>query len=316
MSYWNYNNLEVEHNVVVEGDAEKIYLSGLAVQKLKPTIEIQSFINLLFDDEDTICICKSPSDYFFVKKRDYQGELGKLLAFNPTNPGTKTRKNSDVARFRSFLIEFDNISINEQYDTILKLNFPYSTITYSGNKSLHIILTLEEEVDSQENYYLYSKWIHNIFEGKGYQPDPLTKSPSFLTRFPNVTADDGFCSQKLLSVRDRVNNNAFLEWLKSYPEYQPQISRVFVDEELKPERKSIIDLVDWYVLKYLKSSYSGKENWFMCPICKEEKKAHYGKRMCVKGLNRYVSCTANREHNQILLKKIWNLKLGGMNENQ
>jgi hypothetical protein len=316
MSYWNYDDLEIEFNVIVEGDAEKIYHSGLANQELSPTIEIQKFINVLFDEEDTICICRSPSDYFFIKKKDYQGELGKLLAFNPTNPTTKTRKNSDVAKFRSFMIEFDNISIKQQYDVILEIGFPHSTITYSGNKSLHIILTLEQEIESQDNYYLYSKWIQNIFQAKSYRPDPLTKSPSFLTRFPNVTSDDGFYSQKLLSLQGRVNNSDFIEWLNRYSECRPQINKSFIDEELKPERKSIVELVDWYVFEYLKSSYDGIENWFMCPICKEEKRAHYGKRLCVKGLNKYTSCTADKDHNRLLLKKIWSLKSGGRNDNK
>jgi hypothetical protein len=313
MSYWDDGESEIELCSIVEEEAERIYEKNLALKGLSPTSEIQLYLNTLFDSNDHICICQSPSTYDFKRLDKWKLELGRLLAFNPSNPKTNTRRTSDVAKFRNFLVEFDDISIKEQYEGVVELEFPFSAITYSGNKSLHIILSLDEDLSSESEYYFYSNWIHNILSCYIGKPDNSTKSPSFLTRFPNVLADNGYTAQKVLAINSRVKNQIFYSWLEKYPECRPSSPKNYIDDiPLKPERKNIIELIDWYVYEHLGDSYEKSGKWFSCPICKTEGKAHYGKKLCVSGVNRYVSCTADKDHNKNLLKKIWSLKTGGI----
>lgn len=311
MSYWYDDEFEIELCSIVEGDAEKIYNDNLALKRLPPSTEIKFYLNTLFKSDDYICICRTPSDYYSIQRDKWALELGKLIAINPSNPETNTRKNSDVTKYRNFLIEFDDIPIREQYEGIKRLNFPFSTITYSGNKSLHIILSLKEELKNEREYYFYANWIHNIFSKYLSTPDNSTKSPSFLTRFPNVLADNGYVGQKVLAIKPRVKNYDLVYWLESFSECKPTDFIERIDEPLKPERSNIVELVDWYIYKHLNDSYEKSGKWFQCPICKEEGKAHYGRKLCVSGLNRYISCTADKDHNKNILKKLWSLRAGG-----
>jgi hypothetical protein len=312
MSYWN--DFDIEVCDIVEGDAEIIYQDNLALKTLSLEQEINVFLNVLFNEDDHICICRSPFDYFFVKKSEYKGELGKLVAINPSDPSTSTRRTSDITQFRIFLIEFDDITLSEQYHGLRTLEFPYATITFSGNRSLHIVLSLEHELSDKSEYYFYANWIHNIFKENIGKPDNSTKAPSFLTRFPNVLGDDGFVSQKLLAIGNRISIDLLHQWLAKYPNCKPENKpSSFEEQDLRPEREGIISLVDWYVFDHLKDSYTKSGKWFQCPLCKEEGKAHYGKKLCINGVNRYISCVLDPEHNKTILKKIWQLKNGGNN---
>ncbi len=96
------------------------------------------------------------------------------------------RKDSNVLKHTRFLFEFDDRSIEEQasviQDAITKINI--RRIVFSGNKSLHTIVELAEDlVEKDGDYKIIWEYLHdNYFCGA----DRATANPARLTRSPNV----------------------------------------------------------------------------------------------------------------------------------
>ncbi len=96
------------------------------------------------------------------------------------------RKDSNVLKHTRFLFEFDDRSIEEQasviQDAMTKINI--RRIVFSGNKSLHTIVELAEDlVEKDGDYKIIWEYLHdNYFRGA----DRATANPARLTRSPNV----------------------------------------------------------------------------------------------------------------------------------
>ena len=73
---------------------------------------------------------------------EYNSQAGILFCVNPTKNGQ--RKNADIAAFRNALIEYDDISKQEQIVRLLDSGLPILSMTDSGNKSVHAIVRSEE----------------------------------------------------------------------------------------------------------------------------------------------------------------------------
>jgi hypothetical protein len=116
---------------------------------------------------------------------------------------------------------------------------PYSVCVYSGNKSLHFGITLDEDLGSIETYKFYAKYILNIMS----QADQNTKNPSRSIRIPGAMRDGK--KQALVSMGSRIPIGTLKDWLSKFPGEMP------VQEEVKRAAKSVIvDMKDLaYALK-------------------------------------------------------------------
>lgn len=110
---------------------------------------------------------------------------GALISTNPVRqmPEGKTPKDSDVTDFRYTLIESDEISREEQLKWLPRLNIPVRIGTWSGNKSLHLLV----KIDAGPDCALYKNRVgklHAYLNKLGFPMDSNTKNASRLTRLP------------------------------------------------------------------------------------------------------------------------------------
>jgi len=302
----------IELNGVTEQQIESIYSQRIgkgfdSSDLANLESENKRFLDVLFDDEDTLCVCKTLYDFSFIKKSEYKGELGRYLSFNPSDPNTTTRRNIDVSKFRNFMLEFDNVSTERQLELMETVNFPFSTVTYSGNQSLHFIISLETPLENIKEYQLVSKWLHAIAGNMVATPDICSKAPSFTTRFPNVLNENGANSQKLLIINGRISDDDFYDWLEKFKDLRPSI------QSLNGGREKINEAVDYYVKEYLGKTFD--DEWFDCPLCIEEGKTSHTKRMKVNKESKSVKCFCSQNHDRAIIKKLFEIKnkMGGSN---
>lgn len=125
------------------------------------------------------------------------------------NPLRESRRDSHCTAYRNFLVEIDKGTLAQQKQYIQRLDMPFSTVTFSGNKSLHFIIALEEGV-TREEYEEYAKRLLKAVK----HADQTTKNPSRLTRLPGGVNQKTGREQKLLYVGYRVPRSlldAFLD---------------------------------------------------------------------------------------------------------
>jgi hypothetical protein len=107
------------------------------------------------------------------------------------------RSDKTCMKYTRFLFEHDDISMESQM-AMLEEKKPYIVrATYSGSKSIHMIVEFSPEYNM-----LCEKWYKQIWKWleKNYFPGTDTKcsNPSRLTRAPSVTRSDTGKEQKLL----------------------------------------------------------------------------------------------------------------------
>lgn len=133
----------------------------------------------------------------------------------------ESRKDSNVVDLRNFLIELDqkDMTIEQQRSYIKALGMPYTTCTYSGNKSCHYIISLADPLPDRETYDFYARWLHNAVA----LADHSTKNPSRFSRFPGAINPKTGKVQELLECLPRVLINKFDLFLEKFPKPMPMI---------------------------------------------------------------------------------------------
>ena len=96
-----------------------------------------------------------------------------------------SRKDSNVSSMRNFVFECDNSTLKEQVERIkfLKSKHILNRVVFSGNKSFHCRITINEDPEDISHYkWLWSKLNDKFFGGLA---DRACANPSRLTRKPN-----------------------------------------------------------------------------------------------------------------------------------
>ena len=154
---------------------------------------------------------------------DYRPKLVKtsdliLMAVNPMMPDA-TRHDQNVAKYRSILVELDTGSIEAQLKTIKKYGIPVSAQVFSGSKSIHSVITLEEDLTSEKEYRRIAKWIFNIITWA----DKNCINPTRGIRLPDAIRPETDKKQELISFNSRIANKKLMAWLNQYPEQEPKV---------------------------------------------------------------------------------------------
>lgn len=182
------------------------------------------FYNLLFDDREGICMSQDKfgtSVWPFVKGFFQGHETLLFVCINPLlvnedrdphqswhSPKMGRRADCNVTVFRNILCEFDKIPLEAQIDYINESKIPYSTLTYSGGKSMHLIISLAEPCKTKEEYVSLVKRIH----AKLGAVDTTTSNPSRFSRAPGAIRENGK-QQMLVRVGERISREALNAWL-------------------------------------------------------------------------------------------------------
>jgi hypothetical protein len=130
---------------------------------------------------------------------------GVYLGVNPMKQDGRGR-DTDVTNYRHCLLEFDNLSLEEQWLLYTQSNLPCAAVIYSGARSLHawVKINAKDRAEYNERVNL----VYNHFAT--YKPDPHNKNPSRFSRCPDAKRGDAF---QLLLALD-IGSPSFTEWSK------------------------------------------------------------------------------------------------------
>lgn len=158
----------VEHNNVLFGYPQE---SGVYL-----------VINPLYEEWPFIEICKPAFDEMWHAWSDQQ----RREHLKKINDSVRTRSDKNIAKFRHVLIECDELEPCEQLEKIChiffntKKNLVPKSIVWSGNKSYHVICSVN--ANTLEEYNAFKDDIYNTCIANGLPVDTHCGNPSRLSR--------------------------------------------------------------------------------------------------------------------------------------
>ena len=176
----------------------------------------EKFLKLFFNSGEDICFSANQFAYPSESQENLNEQSTVLVAINPING---QRRDENVTSYRTFMIECDDMGLEDQMKYVKKSKFPYSYCCFSGGKSLHFALVLDREIPGEDIYRHTYQWILNIMT----EADQKTKNPSRCVRFPGVIRPETGKEQKLVEIKERVSLEALSKWLNKHPLQRPKI---------------------------------------------------------------------------------------------
>ena len=135
-------------------------------------------LNLFFNEGESICVSHNDYGYRSVLLKSLSGTIEQISPhpqINPeyinetdiclmsVNPVDGFRRDNNVTAYRSFMVELDDGPLSEQMNYIKNSGLPYSMCVFSGNKSLHFGIVLEQDLPTDAIWRDIAEWILNIF---------------------------------------------------------------------------------------------------------------------------------------------------------
>lgn len=200
-----------------------------------------------------------------------------LVALNPIKGW---RIDSNCTAFRNFLVEMDYGSSDEQMAYIKSMGLPYSAAIFSGNKSLHFLISLDTDLSSEKVYRLFSEWILKVIT----LADQNTKNPSRSIRIPGPVRDAGK-RQELVEYKGPVKVADLVKWLHLHPNEKPQEK-----QERKISDKPDFDRVKIWVKEMVFNGINPpnrNKKWFTVAV--EFALSGYGEEYTIDILRQYFS---------------------------
>lgn len=166
------------------------------------------FLRILFDDGQQTCFAADakgvaikpgpgPNDLFFsINAMDPKTDHFPIEHYHAANK--PRRADHNVICYRNFLIEIDNMPLSEQL-AYVQDKVPVSSIVFSGSKSYHFIISLEQPVTATQ-YAKIASGLHRLLPAA----DSATKNPSRLSRLPWAVRPDTRLVQELLYLGSRI----------------------------------------------------------------------------------------------------------------
>ena len=113
-----------------------------------------------------------------------------------------------------FVFECDNTDLDDQYDRAYRLRADEIAVraTYSGGKSVHVILEFEPELEEICKTYYKEIWAacnQLFFNGEA---DKACANPARLTRRPNAMREGSVCQDLLYDMPENIISKASLTW--------------------------------------------------------------------------------------------------------
>lgn len=172
---------------------------------------IVDFKNCLFDEEDRTCFGETAKD-IKIRPFPYVTTNYAFFSINPMQESS-TRADSSVTKYRNILVEMDKMPLEKQDQYITEIGLPYSTAVYSGKKSIHYVISLEQELQDEQ---VYRSMVKRVYRAVGNEHvDQANKNPSRFSRLPGHIRSDTRLEQKLLAVNGRMSNEVVENWLQS-----------------------------------------------------------------------------------------------------
>lgn len=243
--------------------------------------KFQKAMKLLFRSNDQICVGNqyatdvgpiplAPAAEFFcinpLATQDYRalnGEANRAFKIG-------SRADLNVCRFQNFLFEMDATPLNTQIEYIRSCNFPFATITFSGSKSYHAILSLETPLAAKphtqkgvDEYKRTWKQLAHVMTTRLNQSltllDTSCQNPSRLSRMPGAWRADKKQHQELIQLGKLCSSEELTIILSEAPEFASAqkiipVKSIAVDEE---EIRYLIPIILMNQLRFPKEWASG-----------------------------------------------------------
>lgn len=211
----------------------------------------KQFYRVLFNEDEHTCFGMTPYDNTSYEINEGLFDRARYFTINPLVKG-RTRAGSNVKRFRNFLFEMDENTIPEQVELIKQSKLPYSTLVFSGSKSIHSIVSLAIDVDRIEYDALW-KAISAALLKNGIKADSACKDPARLSRCPNAIRDNGK-EQRLIKTTSRKTLAELERWLEDngvdWYDYLPKQEYNTTENAVSSASDQIkIDWIDTYYMK-------------------------------------------------------------------
>jgi hypothetical protein len=174
------------------------------------------FIEALFDIDDLVAWGKNDA-YCAYPKSPWPDMLHTDAVKFCINPLKGKRCGKNVTQINSLLFEMDKdingriIPPKEQLCMFEDSGLPFTTMTWSGTKSMHVIVRLEKPVPEKWFRPLW-KAIARVLVSKGLPIDPATMKIPQISRLP-LSYRNGKL-QRLIRVNKRVSLNQLGAWLR------------------------------------------------------------------------------------------------------
>lgn len=210
----------------------------------------QELLKLMFRPGETVCVSHNKYGYHSVPLENALDGDTTLVSPNPDreiekvssdkltlvalNPIKGWREDLNCTAFRNFLIEMDYGPLAEQMAYADKIGLPYSAVVFSGNKSLHFLISLDTDLPTEEVWRTMAEWTLAIASAA----DQNTKNPSRQIRIPGAFREPGK-KQLLVKNKGATKLQDFAAWLALHPDAKPR----------PPEKREISGTADFSKLK-------------------------------------------------------------------
>ena len=200
--------------------------------------ELDTFLNILFDENQRTCFTKSPKGTT-VKPKAWSADLffciNALHSTKDLNPTEEyhsqdkpRRADANVVCYRNFLIEIDDMPLKEQVSYVTS-KIPVSTIVFSGSKSKHFIISLDTPLSTKEEYDNFSNRLRLMFPAS----DSSVKNCSRLSRLPCRMRPETKQYQNIEYLGKRISF-ALLDRILPKVEKKPKAFKINSDPALLP----------------------------------------------------------------------------------
>lgn len=176
---------------------------------------MEDFLKTLFNLDEGAC-AGTPYDTKVVPVTSLAGTKPNFIVINPLK---ERRLDANVTAFRSFLIESDKVEVKKQLEAFRTCELPVSTLTYSGNDSIHAVISLAEPLPSALHLRVLAKAIYNALDTRVFKApvvDRSTVNPSRFTRFPGAIHPKTGRVQELLECRGRQPLEEVERWVRRH----------------------------------------------------------------------------------------------------
>lgn len=213
--------------------------------------EVKDFLQTLYNPEEEVCWSTNEKATYSTLQDKIDLENTQLIAINPIKG---KRNDVNVIAHRTILVELDEGTLPEQWQYVQRMEMPFSVCIFSGNKSLHFGITVDEDFLSYDVYYWVAQWILNIMA----LADPNTKNPSRSIRFPGVQRKDGKKKKQDLFINNgRISKKKLYEWLRKFPKLEP---KEYEEREVVLNEKDALSLPDWVFRVLQRGVIEGSRN--------------------------------------------------------
>ena len=188
---------------------------------------------LMFRPGETVCVSHNQYAYHSVPLENAFSEQVTLVSPQPDrpfeylpsdnltlvalNPIQGFRNDLGCTAFRNFLVEMDYGPLAEQLAYAKKIGLPYSAVVFSGNKSLHFLISLDTDLPNESIYRMMAEWTLGIATAA----DQNTKNPSRSIRIPGAYREPKK-KQLLVEFKGATTISDFTKWLAEHPDAKPK----------------------------------------------------------------------------------------------